>query len=80
MKPDKDELVELGVTLCLSVALVLGFSALVLAIGLIIVTWPIWLPLDYVLRHTGRYGFLRFDKDNTFSVIFTPEAFRRVNP
>lgn len=78
MKPDTEELKELGIALILSVAFVLAFSAFVVALGLVLVLWPIWLPLDYVLRHTGHYGFVRFTDHGTFSLIFTSEAFRRV--
>jgi hypothetical protein len=58
--------------------LLAGIVVLILAIGLITVFLPVWLPLDYVLRCTGRNGFVRFAPDGYhFSLEFTPEAFRQ---
>lgn len=60
-----------------SVFVVLGMVWLVLALGLILVTWPIWMPLDQILKIFGKRGFVVVAEDGYhFSLEFTPGAFR----
>lgn len=46
-------------------------------VGLIVFA-PIWLPLDWALKLTGRRGFMSTSEDGTFTVLLEPEGFRRV--
>ncbi|WPH57672.1 hypothetical protein [Mycobacterium phage WXIN] len=63
------------------VVVVLMFSLLILMIGLLLVSFPVWLPMDWVLRHSGRHGFVRFADDGYhFSLIFSPESFKKAYP
>jgi len=55
---------------------ILAVAGVTIMVGVMMVTFPIWLPVDWLLKHYGRRGFAVREADK-FSLEFTREAFRR---
>lgn len=55
---------------------VLGAALVVLVVGALLATCPAWIPLDLLLKHLGRRGFI-VSEDGAVSAQFTAAAFRR---
>lgn len=56
-----------------------AWTAVASVLATLMVTWPLWLSLDFVLRRIGKRGFVVFAGDGRhFSLSFTGDAFRKV--
>ncbi len=58
----------------------LGLAAVALAfvaVAVIIVTVPLWLPIHFILRWSGRKGFIINHPDGKYSVIISNEGFHK---
>lgn len=55
---------------------VVSIVCVALFVAVVMVTCPVWLPLDRALKHFGRSGFIQMT-GRRLSVGFTPEAFGR---
>lgn len=64
------------VALLAGVGAVLGAALVVLVVGALLATCPAWIPLDLLLKHLGRRGFI-VSEDGAVSAQFTAAAFRR---
>ncbi len=64
-------------TLFAATVLTFVLCMFVVAVMVAIVLLPIWLPLDYVLKHYGRKGFIIHHDDGKISIKLGPEGFTR---
>lgn len=66
------------VALLASVVILLVFAGVLVMLGIMMITFPIWLPLHFALKHYGRRGFIIPHDNGKFSIELTPDGFKKI--